>query len=293
MKNYPIHENLDTCFVNLSALIKYLRRNRFTGTVRVEFGDYQGEIVLNEGDDDLITREHDLVSGRVGEGEEALQRLLIRSRQPGGIVNVYRRLAENPAVSYEKEKPAARNFSSDAPSAISVSEEKFSEQAAPARQIFAKTPTNSPAFPFQLSNNVETRAGSGALAPEDWQTLLDLTGALFGAIDKTLAAEGLNFRTAFEKASAEIAADYPFLDREKPVAHYADGAFTMNGQISAAIFVGGVLEILRRIMTKLGANPKFSEIYRRTVQEILALIRKNKLYDKFSITTPLEKIIGA
>lgn len=285
MKSYPIHENLDTSFINLSALIKYLRRQYFNGRISVEFGDYEAEIVLLEDGSGLTIREHDRVSGRVGEGEEALQRLLIRARQSGGIVNVYRQLAENPAVI---------NANGN-----SVEEHTVSTEPPPVSQTGLKTPDRSanpaePEFPFRLSNNVENRARQNILAPDDWQTLLDLTGELLGTIDRTLAGEGLNFKTAFQKASAEIAGDYPFLHQGKAIAHYTEGKFTMKEQTGAAIFVGGIMEILRRIMEKLGANPKFAEIYRQTVQEILAQMRKNKsLYDKFSITAPLEKIIGA
>ena len=46
MKNRPIHENLDTSFVNLSALVRYLRRRQFVGNVRVELSGYEADIVL-------------------------------------------------------------------------------------------------------------------------------------------------------------------------------------------------------------------------------------------------------
>lgn len=282
MKNYPIHENLDTSFINLSALVKYLRRKHFAGSIRVELGDYEAEIVLNE-KDDLIVREHDRVSGRVGEGDEALQRLLIRARQPGGIINVYRHLTESLPVFENNGKTAEENIISVEPEQIILQvEEKTFEQ-----------PADAPDFPLKFSNNVEARARQNNLAPPDWQMLLDLTGELLLTIDQTLAEANLNFKTAFQKASAEIAKDYPFLHREKGITDYGQGKITLDEQISATIFVAGIMETLRRIMEKLGANSKFSEIYRQTVQEILALIRQRQpLYDKFSITAPLEKIIG-
>lgn len=297
MKNYPIHENLDTSFINLSALIKYLRRKQFAGSIRIELGDYEAEIVFGE-KDDLIVREHDRVSGRVGEGEEALQRLLIRARQPGGLINVYRHLAENAPVYKDNGKSAEENIISIEPKqtvAVSQVEEKSFEQPAnSAAQILSKPDAVSPDFPLKFSNNVEARARQNNLAPQDWQTLLDLTGELLRTIDRTLAEADLNFTTAFQKASAEIAKDYPFLHHEKGITDYKQGKLTMKEQISATIFVAGIMEILRRIMEKLGANPNFAQIYRQTTQEILALIRQRKpLYDKFSLTAPLEKIIGA
>lgn len=296
MKSYPIHENLDTSFVSLSALIKYLRRNRFTGSVRVEFGDYRAEVLINS-KENLTIREHDLLSGRTAEGDEALQRLLIRCRQPGGIINVYRDLEEETPVFAEHRKSNRENTASvqsrqNAP--VSPPDEKsFQQSSISAAQILSNQPGGKTDFPFKLSNNIELKARQNNFTPQEWQTLLDLTGELLGTIDRTLAGAGLNFNNAFQKASAEIAKDYPFLQSENGVTDYKYGKITVNEQIRAAIFVAGIMEILRRILAKLGSNPNFLEIYRQTVQNILALCRQRKpLYDKFSLTAPLEKITG-
>ena len=67
----------------------------------------------------------------------------------------------------------------------------------------------------------------------------------------------------------------------------------MNEQANAKIFVAGINETLRRLLDKLAAHPKFSNLYRALTQNILALINARKpLYDKFSITPQLEKTIG-
>ncbi len=87
----PVHQNLDTSFVNLSALIKYLRRRQFAGIVRVRLNNYEAEIHITD-ENQLNVREQDHLSGRVSEGEEALQRILIRSREPGGTVNVFQKV---------------------------------------------------------------------------------------------------------------------------------------------------------------------------------------------------------
>ena len=68
----------------------------------------------------------------------------------------------------------------------------------------------------------------------------------------------------------------------------------MREQASAKLFAASINEALRRILEKLGANPKFAEVYRRAVQSILALIhRRRPLYNKFFITPQLEKNLGA
>ena len=67
----------------------------------------------------------------------------------------------------------------------------------------------------------------------------------------------------------------------------------MQEQIAPKLYSAGINEALRRILEKLSANPKFSEIYRTTVQKILALIHHRKAYyDKFFITPQLQRILG-
>lgn len=288
MKNRPIHENLDTSFVNLSALVKYLRRRQFVGNVRVELSSYEAEIVLTA-ENGLKVREHDRITGRISDGEEALRRLLIRAREPGGIIHVYQTVEETVKPIVEKpasmieEKPIVKQ------KAIAVN------QLQP-KQITTDVPKPNlklPKFPFELSNRVEAKARQINLSPTEWQQLLDLTGELLQTIDKSLAAVNLHFPTAFEKARIEISGDYPFLSPISGVFDYKNGKISMEEQVSASLFVASINETLRRILEKLGKNEKFSDVHRATTQKILALIHLRKpLYDKFSITPQLEKIIG-
>src|ERR1041384_4335150 len=83
-----VYENLDTAFVNLPALLRYLQQRDFTGRVHVELDEYDGDIYLvaREG---LEARERDHATGREDAGEAALQRLLVRARDEGGLGSVY------------------------------------------------------------------------------------------------------------------------------------------------------------------------------------------------------------
>jgi hypothetical protein len=109
MNNRPIHENLDTSYVNLSALVRYLRRRQFAGNVRVELSGYEADISLTA-TNEMRVREHDRIAGRVAEGEEALQRILIRAREPGGIINVYQAFSEETAPIIEKPAPVVEKI---------------------------------------------------------------------------------------------------------------------------------------------------------------------------------------
>ncbi len=162
------------------------------------------------------------------------------------------------------------------------------------RNVRAKYEVSLPDFPFRLSNNVETKAKQTKITTEQFQTLIKLFAEILGTIDKTLATANLNFPAAFSKACSEISNDYPFLKPEENIFHYNKGEIKINASINPNQFSSSLLETVRRVMEKLGANPKFSETYRATVQNLLALMRQRKpLYDEFSITSKLEKIVGA
>jgi hypothetical protein len=87
-KSRPVHENLDTAYVNVAALLRYLRQREFAGRVHVELDEYDADVFLNATEQPRV-RERDYATGRQSEGEDALQRLLVRSQQPGGLVSVY------------------------------------------------------------------------------------------------------------------------------------------------------------------------------------------------------------
>ena len=93
MNTRPLHENLDTSFVNLAALIRHLRQRQFVGKVRVELRGYEADVILTTGNE-MRVLERDCVAGRISEGEEALQRLLIRARESGGAIHVHQKIEE-------------------------------------------------------------------------------------------------------------------------------------------------------------------------------------------------------
>lgn len=83
-----LHENLDTAYVNLAALLRYLQQRDFNGRVHVELDEYDGDIYL-AARSPVNARERDHVTGREDVGQSALQRILVRASEPGGRVSVY------------------------------------------------------------------------------------------------------------------------------------------------------------------------------------------------------------
>jgi hypothetical protein len=331
MKNRPIHENLDTSFVNLSALVKYLRRRQFAGQIRIELSGYEADIYLSS-ENQLKVREYDHIAGRIAEGEEALQRILIRSREPGGIINVYQQVADTP-VEFQHPIEVLRPASvapkpSPIPKPIGESNHiavqpvvqqipvkvatvpngngngkpkiEFPESGE-VRSVKIELPKPSvkpapaksalPNLPFEFSNNVESRARKNDISADEFQHLLELMGELLGTVDRCLAMAKLDFGSAFLKACNEIAVDYPFL---KALEYKKGKIVTVQVKTNPKLLITGIIEALRRILDKLGSNPKFGEVYRYTSQKILGLVHhRRSLYDKFAITKPLEKIVGA
>lgn len=303
MKNHSIHKNLDTSFVNVSALVRYLRRRQFVGSVRVELSGYEAEIHLGEGNT-LRVREFDRITGRVGEGEEALQRILIRSREPGGIVNVFQNVESEEKAEVVTEKPAEKvsnpiqNIKPTAvlTAAAPTNGANGNAQIVPKiepKKFVAEKPTPTIALPFEFTNKVEAKAKQTTLSSDDWQMLLNLTSELLSAIDKTLATANLDFSAAFTKARTEISGDYPFIDPKTKIFEYKNGKISMSEQQNAKLFTASVLEALRRLLDKLGANPKFTDTHRAAIQKILMLVHHRRaFYDKFSMTKTLEKMLG-
>ncbi|HLL15361.1 MAG TPA: hypothetical protein VK388_09875 [Pyrinomonadaceae bacterium] len=83
-----LHENLDTAYVNLAALLRYLQQRDFNGRVHVELDEYDGDIYLTAREA-VRASERDHVTGREDVGQSALQRILVRASEPGGRVSVY------------------------------------------------------------------------------------------------------------------------------------------------------------------------------------------------------------
>lgn len=93
-KSRPVHENLDTAYVNLAALLRYLRQREFDGRIRVELDEYEADVFLSASDPPRV-HETNHTTGLSGEGEGALQRLLVRASEPGGLVSVYENSVED------------------------------------------------------------------------------------------------------------------------------------------------------------------------------------------------------
>ena len=301
METPLVYGNLDTSFVNLAALIRHLRERQFAGQLRVKFKDYQAEITFAAANQ-ISIEEYDQITGRITEGDKALERLLIRARTPGGVISVYQFVVESeisePEVSVKTEaraikKPGIRKeVLSFAPSGDSRADDKISG-AAGSDDFLNLAPKNLSPLSFEFTNRVENRARQTQISAADRQMLLQLVGEMLGAVEEVLARANLDFPAMLAAARDEIASDYPFLNPSSGAFQYADGAAQMSEPMNAKLFAASINEVLRRLLERLADDPHSAEVYRRATQQILSFIyRRKTLCDKFFITPQLEKIIG-
>ncbi len=281
MEKHPIHKNLNTSFVDLAGLIRHLRSLQFVGSVQIELSSYEAEIEFSE-DGSIMAREQDLIAGRLSFGDEALQRIIIRSKEPGGMINVYkydsgvdlnsvfvdamiaedaRRMASGPAA--KAFRPSAKM------------EEYFSNSAT------ADIPIPKPAVGFD----------SDSL--ENWTELLGLISELLQSVDDSMAKGNLNFQEVFRNACGFVSFEYPFLDPETDVFSYGDGYITVRQKIASQELIGGVISAVQRITQRLREDPFFGNTYHLTMHRLRVLVNQRRLqYDSFGLNREIQKVIG-
>ena len=240
MKKQPIHQNLNTSFVNVGALVRYLRSLQFVGSIRIELASYEAEIIFTESGV-VRAREYDHIAGRISHGENALQRIMIRAKESHGRIHVYKSVegyAGNDDGSPFVDKAIMAGARALAASAGGV-----------AAQI--------PQTEIVLSG----RDGENAL-------VLAALSELLREIETSLALGGLNFETAFRIACEGITPQFPFMQSCEAALVYEKGEITVNTEAEATAVVDAVFAALKPIVVRLRSEMKYAEVV-RTVAERL------------------------
>lgn len=255
-KARALHENLDTAYVNLAALLRYLQRRDFTGRVHVELDEYDGDIYL-AARAPLGARERDHVTGREDEGQAALQRILVRASEPGGRVSVY-----------EGAGATESETTSDAGSRQATTAGEAREATTPERRTQEE---------------------------RDRRNVLQLSGEVIAAVERgVVAASNENFAAHFQTARREIADDYPFLVSLGDCVEYENGEARLKRGMEIEKFVGGACEALRRVVERVAATGERARGVRREVARELAALseRRPRALTRFGFTPQLERIAG-
>lgn len=254
-KNFSVYENLDTSFVNLGALLRYLQQRDFAGRVHVDLGDYEAVVDLRRGEKPLC-RELDRSTGREAEGDAALQRLLVRALDAGGRISVY---SEGAA---------------DAGDAYGV------EGSMPQRSGTA------------ITGGEEAPVESASDEP-DWQELLRTSAELISAVERATRSTGTSFELLFRRARLELADDYSFLDPNAGGFEYANNEVELHARPGERAFVSGLCECLRRVIERTATTGRAASVRERVALELAVVARRRqRQLRQFGILPQLDRIAG-
>ena len=240
MKKEPIHQNLNTSFVNVGALVRYLRGLQFVGSIRIELSSYEADIVFTNSNS-IIAREYDHIAGRISHGKHALQRILIRAKEPHGRIHVYK----------SSEGTAGRGEGS-----IFIDKSIVSG----ARSMAASrggTRSKDPGFKFVT-----------VMSETENALVLSALSELLRMIDESLADGKLSFAAAFSNSCKKIASDYPFMsDGEKAIV-YENGRIRVASKAESSSIASAVFAALRPIFLRLRGDDKYAELFQRLTRQL-------------------------
>ena len=252
-KSRPVHENLDTAYVNLAALLRYLQERYFAGRIHVVLDEYEADVLLG-GTEPPRVRETNHATGLQSEGEGALQRLLVRAHEPGGIISIY----EHGGGTAEEEQ----SLTSTTPVWV-----------APARS--EKEPEEM--RPEEL----------------DWPDLMRISGELIGTIERAALSTGADFASLFRAVRKEMADDYPFLDPGTGRFEYGNSEVWLRTKPPARAYVSGISEALRRIVGKISTGTRARSVRERVALELAVLARRRQAQlARFKFAPQLDRIAG-
>ncbi len=282
MNKFPIHKNLSTSFVNLSALVRHLRSLQFVGSIQLELSSYEAEIEFAE-NGTVTAREQDLIAGRLSFGEDALKRILIRAKESGGLIHVYKSSKDttDPVFVDEAIVAGARKMAAGPV-------ESFTKSAGNELRVenFAKPAAKDDPIP-------KPHCLDGFENTENWTELLALVSELMLTIDDSFAKANINFVELFRNSCGFVSLDYPFLDPDSDVFSYDEGFISVRQRIPGRDLIAGITAALERIMLRLREDPCFGAVYHQTMHRIRVLANRRKL--QFEITglgRQMQKIIG-
>lgn len=252
-KSRPLYEHLDTAFVNLGALLRYLQGRAFVGRIHVVLDEYEADVLLSAGAQARV-REIDYSTGRRGEGEDALPRLLVRAREAGGLISVYEGTEDETnaaadAFNLETEKVAAETTGSAAESLT----------------------------PEEL----------------EWRDLLRASGEVIAAVERAVLSAQADFAGIFRAVRLELADDFPFLDPSTRRFEYAHATVRMQKGPGIKVYVAGLAECLRRVVERVTKGAQAARLRERVALELAVLARRRQTQlARFNLTQQFDRIAG-
>jgi len=266
MKDHPIHKNLSTSFVGIDALVRHLRALQFVGSIRIEQGSYDADIIFTRANR-IQAREHDHASGRVIKGVRAFQRIMLRAREPHGRIHVYQSI-----LPVDARKSDVRVDASISASARQTISGKY----------------DSPAVHLLPRKTLSHSQASG----DDWDVMLDLTAELLRTVDQSLEKSGIRFADVFANACALVSEECPFIDPNRGLFEYSGGNVRVGTVMSSGRFLDAVTKALGRVFDRLRDEPEFEKLLLSTSLRIRTLMRnRNDAYQRLGFAKRLHQML--
>ena len=258
-KSRVIHENLDTTFVNLWALLRSLSQRGFIGRVRVEMKDYTADVFMT-GSPTPLVHEIDRAAGTDTLEEGALHRLVLRARETPGTISVFEGADEAVGVQTTASGTGVRD----------------PQRGSPAGVLDAPSVQDA-----DLPDEIE------------WGAVLRASGELVGGVERALTGSGADFASLFNAARLELADDYTFLDPTSDGFAYSNSVVTLNGEVPPNSYVAGLSEALRRAVNRVATGDRARRVRERVALELFSVARKrNEILGRSGFLSQLDRIAG-
>jgi len=320
-KSRVVHENLDTAFVNLWALLRNLSQRGFIGRVRVELKDYTADVFMT-GSNTPLVHEIDRAAGTDTLEEAALHRLVLRVRETPGTISVFEGPDEAVAVqgtaALKTETDAADpvskrdtggtglHYAPDAPtetdkvtvpsdaSVLPPEIETSPTESSAESQPFADATAEEESFVVASSRVVEPPTPATETMDEiEWGAVVKASGELIGAVERALTGAGADFAALFRAARLELADDYIFLDPMSGQFTYANSVVTLTGEIPIGPYVIGLSEALRRMVDLVATGDRARRVRERVALELFSVTRKRReILARSGFLAQLDRIAG-
>lgn len=264
MRKQPIHQNLNTSFVNVTALVRYLRSLQFVGSIRIELSSYEADIVFTPSK--IRAREYDHIAGRISHGEDALSRILIRAKEPHGRIHVYK---------------AVEGYAGHDDGSVFVDKSIVTN----AREMAA---SNGGMIVHEGSHEIVLNGRAGKNA----QVLATLSEIL-RIIDEVLAAGRLSFAGAFRVACDGIAPKFPFIEERRDAIAYKDGEIRVNTSADSDLITAAVFAALHPIFRRLRREVKYEMLLQMMSDQLLELsVERRQEFVRLGLMQHVERLLG-
>ncbi|MFY9622156.1 MAG: hypothetical protein WAM70_01650 [Pyrinomonadaceae bacterium] len=257
-----LYENLDTSFVNVWALLRYLSQRAFVGRVHVELENYSADVFVN-GSETPMVHEIDRDAGTDVVEEAALHRLVLRVRESSGSINVYEGVSESipPQTESALESP---------PPADEITSAAEPEAATPEAMRSSAGKDEEETVVAADTVTVVSQANA-----DQWSETMRVSGELIAGVERAATSLGADFDSLFRETRISLADDYSFLDPMAGQLRYENSAVTVNGDSQPQGYVAGVSEALRRVVDQLATGERERRTRERIALELARVARKN------------------